>query len=327
MHVGGDRPGSRNGWYVLNLDRELPSGAFGSWKLGTKATWCLKAPTELTPAERITLRAQRRRQAVQRAQADAERHAEARRQANALWEQAGEADQAHPYLVEKAVRTNGLRQDGDRLMVPVRDLDGVLHGLEFIAPDGEKRFLTGTNKRAHFYLIGLPGDAVVICEGYATGATIHEATEFAVAVAFDRGNLRPVAEALRKQSPNLKIIIAADNDRQTAGNPGRADASKAAIAVGGFVAVPEFGDGEDGTDFNDLARHHGAEAVRAPIAAVMADETPDPLDGLIEMVTEDASSPFAPAVLAALASQGTGPRRVRGTSSTAQEGKVPCNRA
>ena len=69
----------------------------------------------------------------------------------------------------------------------------------------------------------------------------------------------------------------------------------------GFVAVPEFADGENGTGFNDRARHHGAEAVRAPIATVMAEETPDPLDGMIEQVTEDAGSPFTPAVLAALA--------------------------
>ena len=96
VYVEDDRPRSRNGWYVLNLDRELPSGAFGSWKLGLKETWCLKVPTELTPAERFTLRAQRRRQAKQRAEADAERHAEARKRAEALWEQTGEADQAHP---------------------------------------------------------------------------------------------------------------------------------------------------------------------------------------------------------------------------------------
>ncbi len=82
-------------------------------------------------------------------------------------------------------------------MVPVRDFDDVLHGLQFIGPDGAKRFLTGSTKRAHFYPIGEPGDVVVICEGYATGATIREATEHAIVVALDRGNLRPVAAAVR----------------------------------------------------------------------------------------------------------------------------------
>ena len=162
IHVEGDRPHSRNGWYVLNLDRELPSGAFGSWKLGLKATWRLKALAELTSADRITLRAQRRRQAKQRAEADAERHAEARKRGQALWAQAGEANRAHPYLVEKAVSPHGLRQDGNRLIVPVLDFDDVLHGLQFIGPDGAKRFLTGSAKRAHFYLIGVPGDVAVI---------------------------------------------------------------------------------------------------------------------------------------------------------------------
>lgn len=278
VHVEGDRPHSRNGWYVLNLDQELPSGAFGSWKLDLKSTWCPKASAELTPAERITLRAQRRRQAKQRAEAEAKRHAEARKRAQALRKRGGPADRAHPYLVRKAVSPHGLRQDGDRLMVPICDFDDVLHGLQFIGPDGVKRFLTGSNKRAHFYLIGVPRDVAVMCEGYATGATIHEATERAVVVAFDRSNLRPVAEALRKKYPDIRIIIAADNDRQTAGNPGIADARHAAMAVGGFVAVPEFREGEDGTDFNDLARHYGAEAVRAAIEAEVTGDTHDPSD-------------------------------------------------
>ena len=114
VHVEGDHPHSHNGWYVLNLDRERPSGAFGSWKLGLKATWCAKTRAELTPAERIMLRAERRRQAKQRAEADAERHAEARKRAQALWELAGEADRAHPYLVRKAVSPHGLRQKKGR---------------------------------------------------------------------------------------------------------------------------------------------------------------------------------------------------------------------
>ena len=269
VHVEGDRPYSRNGWYVLNLDRDLPSGAFGSWKLGRKATWCMKAIAELTPVERIALRIQRRQQAKLRAEADAERHSEARKRARFLWEQAGEADPAHPYLEEKSARSHGLRQDGDRLMVPVLDFDGVFHGLQFIGPDGAKRFLTGSAKKAHFYLIGEPGDVTVICEGYATGATIREATENAVMVAFDRGNLRPVAEALRKRHPDVRIIIAADNDRQTAGNPGLTAARIAANAAGGFFAVPEFHEAEGGTDFNDLAGHRGIEAVRAAIEAVV----------------------------------------------------------
>ena len=276
VHVEGDRTHSRNGWYVLNLDRELPSGAFGSWKLGRKSTWCLKTPFELTPAERITLRAQRRRQAKQRAEANTERHAETRKRAQALWERGGEADRGHPYLIEKGVSPHGLRQIGDRLMVPVLDSDDVLHGLLFIGPDGVKRFLAGSNKRAHFYLMGVPDDVVVTCEGYATGATLHEATERAVAVAFDRGNLALVAQALRKKCPDATIIIGADNDRQTAGNPGLADARNAAIAVDGFVAVPEFHEGEDGTDFNDLARHRGGEAVRAAIEAAVTEETHAP---------------------------------------------------
>ncbi len=79
-------------------------------------------------AERITLRAQRRRQAEQLAKAEAKRHAEARERAKEIWERAGEANSSHPYLVKKAVRAHGLRQSRDRLIIPVCDLYGVLHG-------------------------------------------------------------------------------------------------------------------------------------------------------------------------------------------------------
>jgi putative DNA primase/helicase len=85
--------------------------------------------------------------------------------------------------------------------------------LQFIAPDGCKVFKTGTNKAGHFFKIGRSKDnTVIICEGYATGASIHQATGHAVVVAFDAGNLSPVAQGIRLKFPDMKIIIAADDD-------------------------------------------------------------------------------------------------------------------
>ena len=40
FHVEGDKPRSRNGWYVLHPD-DPPAGACGSWRTGVSQTWCL----------------------------------------------------------------------------------------------------------------------------------------------------------------------------------------------------------------------------------------------------------------------------------------------
>jgi putative DNA primase/helicase len=81
---------------------------------------------------------------------------------------------------------------------------------------------------------------LIVCEGFATGASIHECTDHAVAVAFNAGNLEAVAVALRSKYPALKIIIAADDDHQTPGNPGMTKATAAVQATGSALAVPVF---------------------------------------------------------------------------------------
>ena len=143
-----------------------------------------------------------------------------------------------------------------------------LHSLQFIGADGEKRFLTGGRVSGCYFLIGEPDGALCIAEGYATGASIHEATGTAVAVAFNAGNLLAVARALRTKFPDLRLIICADDDASTPGNPGLTKAREAAQAVSALLAVPNFGANrpEGATDFNDLHRHAGLEAVRTGIA-------------------------------------------------------------
>jgi putative DNA primase/helicase len=154
------------------------------------------------------------------------------------------------------------------LIVPMRDTAGQLHSLQTIQPDGDKRFLYGGRVNGCYHSIGKkPVDVLIVCEGYATGASIHEATGYPVVVAFNAGNLKAVALALRAKYPDLKIIIAADDDHQTEGNPGMTKAQAAAQAVGAAVAVPTFPAGrpDKATDFNDLHQLAGLDAVKACI--------------------------------------------------------------
>lgn len=237
--VDGDKSGSRNGWYVLHLD-DKPFGAFGSWKTGQSCTWTAASPETMSEAERKALAA---RMAAAKMARDAEQAAvqtSARQRAQGLWEKAKPADGAHAYLVNKGVPAYGLKLLRQQLVVPLRDVDGVLHSLQFIGADGCKTFLTGGRKRGCYHAIGRPEAALCICEGYATGATIYQDSGHATAVAFDAGNLLPVAKALRQKFPRLPLVIAADNDTETPGNPGVTAAQAAALAVGGALAVPSF---------------------------------------------------------------------------------------
>lgn len=237
--VEGDKSGSRNGWAVLH-DSPMLAGAFGSWKTGATHTWCEARAKPPTPAERAEL--QRAMRVMQHARAAEQQavHATARERAAKFWSRARPAHDGHPYLLSKGVPAVGVRQLRDALLVPARDAAGVLHTLQFISPDGSKRFLSGGRIRGCYFAMGRPSRELLLAEGLATGATLFQATGHAVAVAFNCGNLEPVARALRDKFPTARIVVCADNDKNTPGNPGVTYARAAARAVGGFVAIPRF---------------------------------------------------------------------------------------
>ncbi len=204
-----------------------------------------------------------------REQAEQAQHEEARQRAAREWNAATPADVSHPYLARKGVQAHGLRVDADgRLLVPVR-IGRELHSLQHISTDGKKLFLFGARVAGGYYAIGKGREVVCVAEGFATAATIHEATGHPVAVAFNCGNLKAVARAVRERFPKARLILCADDDVRTDGNPGLTKSTDAARAVGGLLAVPDFGaDRPDkATDFNDLAAHRGADAVKACIAS------------------------------------------------------------
>lgn len=237
--VATDKAGSTNGWYVLHLD-DKPFGAFGSWKTGQSESWTATAYQAMSEAERKALAV---RMAAAKLARDAEQaavHAAAGKRALGLWNRAKPATDDHPYLVRKQVHAFGVRDLRGQLVIPLRNAEGDLCSLQFIGADGKKTFLTGGRKRGCYHAIGRPQAALCICEGYATGATIFMATGHATAIAFDAGNIEPVARAIRGKFPRLPLVICADNDTETPGNPGLTAASKAARAVGAALAVPHF---------------------------------------------------------------------------------------
>ncbi|MGM0583957.1 MAG: toprim domain-containing protein [Pseudomonadota bacterium] len=220
------------------------------------------------PAPRTPAKPPRRTAAPEPAVDDRAARAErGRSAAAAIWARATPAAADHPYLRRKGVGPHDLRCDGGSLIVPLRDLDGRLQTLEFIRADGGKRYLKGGAKRGGFCTIGGPLAAdqpILICEGWATGASLQEATGAAVVAAMDAGNLGPVAEAIRSRFPDAEITLVADNDAEDGrrDNPGLAAARKAAQTIDGRLAVPPMPG-----DANDLAVARGLAAVAACVEA------------------------------------------------------------
>lgn len=246
FRVAGDKRDTLNGWAVLHLDG-VPSGAFGSWKAGFSSTWCARNRSDLSPGERADLARRIEKARADRGEEQRQRHAAAAARAAELWAKSLPADPRHHYLVKKRVKPHGARQLGARLVLPVTTLAGELVSLQFIDHDGTKMLLSGGRKRGCCIVVADPPNPwrVLICEGWATGASLAEADPAArVLAAIDAGNLVPVALAARERWPDAGIVIAGDAD-----DVGRRYAHAAARAAGGLVLLPDI----EGADWNDVA--------------------------------------------------------------------------
>lgn len=230
------KPNHKSGWYVLHSDG-IAAGAFGDWREGFTQNWCSKADTSMTEAELQSHRERVKSMQRQREENLAQRQQLAAADALKRWTAATFCTE-HDYLTRKGIKPNGVKIEGDKLLIPMRDTEGTVHSLQTITPEGTKMFLSGGRVKGCYFDIGKLKGVLIVCEGFATGASIHECTSHAVAVAFTAGNLEAVAVALGSKYPALKIIIAADDDLQTPGNPGLTKAKAAAQAAGGALAVP-----------------------------------------------------------------------------------------
>lgn len=316
--VDGDR--ERRGWYHLHemrLDNgtDLIVGSYGVWRGNeNNATKIELRKQDLSTEQRDSLRkrlAEDKKRAELARKADAKRAAE---RAASAWRQYS-ADGDCEYLHRKAVRGHGVRYtQAGSMVIPMMDTSGNIHGLQIIRgrqPEGgrkrlEKEFWpTGLVKKGHFFMLGMPVGIILVAEGYATAATLFEATGLPVAVCFDAGNMAAVAAELRKRYKQARILLCADDDDtqkcqhedcrkrvwvsdgpdcphcgrpHKASNAGVLCASAAAMEVGGAWMAPEFADqdarrlawldkGTKSNDFNDLHVAEGLHVVRTQVQA------------------------------------------------------------
>jgi len=277
------RNGKGDGSYVVFADGTIPAGGFRNWQDGNGfQSWCYRPKNRQRTVNEDAAATKKVEEARKKHDAEAtalrDRVAE---DARRIWKNTKPVTTKHPYLKKKRIQPHGLHVQDDCLVVLLCDADGNAHTYQYINADGEKHFPFGGAVKGHYYTIPGRDDVIYIAEGFATAASVHEATKHMTIAAIDGGNLKPVAEAIHQRFPNAEIVIAADDDWKTNtlkdANPGLRCARAAAAAVDGSLVMPDFGgkaenrrDGD--TDFNDLAVYIGAGAVKRSLEAKM---TPD----------------------------------------------------
>lgn len=307
--VEGDR--EKRGWYALhevrlNAGELVIFGSFGVWRGTDNNAQKIKLNRDRLSDDQ--LEAIRARIAEDKKRAEARRRREVERasaRARAMWDKLPR-DGTCDYLARKQVKAYGVRFSArGNMVIPMLDLRGRIHGLQVIYGDTAAKRRQGREKdywpfgmstKGMHFPIGAVAWIVLMAEGYATAASLHEATGYPVVVAFDAGNLLPVAQAIHKRYPWARVLVCADDDflarchaegcgelgpvSQGAclkcgtayghGNAGVESAAAAALAIGGGWVAPVFS-ADRGmqkiTDFNDLHQLEGLHAVRAQIEA------------------------------------------------------------
>ena len=264
------------GWCKLFPDGL--GGTYGDFRSGLSETWQSRANDRMTQEERDAFRRQMEQARRERDAEEEKLHQEAMPGFLRLWNQSRQdVDLTHAYLAKKGgIRPFGIRQLGQALIVPVWGADKALHGLQFIQPDGSKKFKVGTRKAGSWCVLkpeGIPPtdwSIILVAEGWATAASLHTATGLPVFIAFDCGNLSAVAQAVRSQFPAARLLFCADDD---AHGKGQNLARLAAQQNNGMAIIPRWEGIQNmtpeqqaqATDFNDLHRLAGLDAVRAQI--------------------------------------------------------------
>jgi putative DNA primase/helicase len=267
FRIPGHKSGTLNGAYKLHLTGAIPAGYFEDFKTGIKATWKAQGPAKpIPPEERARLEREQQKRKLK----------QLRRQENSLahlkdlMKTAQKAPADQPYLIGKEILPHGALigtwrrmmkdQHGNHkelliensLIVPMYDESLKLRSAQGIFPrtitefGRNKDFWPGLPIAGLFWWIGAKSNPTFITEGFATGASLHEETGCCVFIAFTAGNLLTVGKIVRERLPDIELIFCADNDENTAGNPGVTKANEAALAVDAKVYVPPIAG-----DYND----------------------------------------------------------------------------
>lgn len=241
-----DKGSKKSGWYVchefrLDNGNVAITGKFGNWKDSDQkhnidVDWKGFSAEE---QEKLKVQQQEQQKAAQKEKLESQNQAKER--ANKIWGNLptqGYSD----YLKRKKVFELSARFCRGSIVVPVFNAQLEIVSLQFIQANGDKKFITGGQKEGCFYFYGDIENAeqIVLCEGFATAASLYMALKIPVVSVFDCYNLPKAGKAIRARYPKTHLIIAADNDQFTKGNPGETYAKKTASIIGASVFLPDF---------------------------------------------------------------------------------------
>lgn len=277
VQVEGDKGNVKSGFYVMHLDG-VPNGYFmnNRTKDSFKNMYFNRGIEEREDPAVIKQRQEEIKK--QQEAAEVEKKKKEQQIAIGLWKQMKHLRNTDsvtsPYFRKKRIPGSFftfVSDDDSNLVtwIPLYDINKQLTTVQTISPEGEKRFVKGGKKSGSFHVVlGKiePKDStIIICEGYATAASIQYClsayNDVKVVAAIDAGNLLPVAVSLKNRYPNMRYLIAGDNDHLSDVNVGVQEATRAAEAIGAMVVIPKFADDDTGSDFNDLMISSGREVV------------------------------------------------------------------
>lgn len=254
-YIEGQKRGSLNGYYAF-WSYPFVAGFVGNYKTGEYETFSAKSDKELSEEERQQWKQQQQETRRKREADQKKRYREAAKRAQTIWAGCFPATSNHPYALKKCMGVKGLRQGNGSLIVPLFN-NREIASLQFITPDGSKKFLSGGRIKGSYFYWGdakQAGNQIYVAEGISSGWSVHILGDYApVFCAMNANNLEAVACNVRQHFPKAEIIIAADNDVQSnsSENIGVKYAEKAAHACGGKVSIPQLPNGSK-CDWNDL---------------------------------------------------------------------------
>lgn len=291
----------KSGWY-LGFQNYAPSSGeqfhvvrYGNHQTNEEFQYQTDG-SKFTPQDRAEINAQMAAAKV-KAQKKLEEHWETVSQELTEWWNGAESEEGvGEYLERKGLTSKyGAKLVDGTLYIPMQDVHGRLWSMQKIErakyPNerGEytmfKGFAPGGKIQECFFVIGdLDSDdsAIRIVEGFATGASVYEAVQQPVVVAFNTSLLPGVADVIRRRFPEREIIICGDDDRWNTRvvdgetvlyNAGRSVAETTAERIGGVAVFPKFRDDhleQRPTDFDDLRILEGIESVREQLTGIVA---------------------------------------------------------
>lgn len=285
----GDKPGTKSGIYQGYLDGR-PAGWYQNHRSSEgKVNWTSTGTHQYDPVEAIKQRALAAQKRWDREIKAHDDYARIAKTLSSQWSKMPDAPDTHAYLARKGVTASaGVKLDKyDNLVIPLRNTDSELRSLQYIKPDGTKNLKKGAEKTGNYFVVGgelNPQVPLLYAEGYATAASLHQATGMPVIMTVDAGNMVTVSRKLSELYPDSAHIILGEDDFTKDDNKGLNKAREAAEAIGGTYIIPQFTESERAlafagagsfSDFNDIHASRGIDAVRDQLAPVLDPLLPD----------------------------------------------------